>query len=120
MLLVLAICVFLLLTWAWWKLPWKNLWDDDGTFININDLKYLKLIAFVLSYLTLMWVFSVARAVSRNFLNIDFISGFFNLAFGFLLSAILPVIICTLVVGFILFLEDKKLRKSLERGLPIR
>jgi len=102
------------------KLPWKDNMNDDGMIIGVNDLKYVKVFLYVISYLLLMFFFAIMRSITLNFLSLDNVSIVFNWLFWIMFSFLWPLIVVSLILTVVSFLNGKKLMKALERGVPMR
>lgn len=98
------------------SLPFKNHRSDNGYIISVNDLKYVKVFLWFLSYLLLMSIFGLARGVAANFIPEIGFYKVFQWMFSFMLAFLWPLMVLTLLFSLILFFQDKKLRKGLERG----
>ena len=102
------------------KIPFKNIRNDEGRIISINDFKFIKILLLGLSYILLMWVFFLLKIISQAFLNLGVTTALFNFLFWFMLSGLFPIFVIFIFFALVLFLEDKKLQKALLRGLPVR
>lgn len=118
--LVVLIFAFLLFLTGSIKLPFKDVRNDEGSIISINDLKYLKVSCMVFAYLTLMAIFGIMRQISANFLYLNDIYRIFQWMFWFMLSLVYPLIILSVLFMLIVFINSKKMQKFLERGVPMR
>jgi hypothetical protein len=116
--LVGALFLFAVCMYITWKLPWKNKRDAGGEIISVNDLKYLKLFFVPIDYVLLMWIFGILRSISANYLILSGPALIFQWAFWVMLSFALPLTVVGLWLLFILLINDKKIRRALERGIP--
>lgn len=121
---IIFICVliftFLLLLYGSIKIKFGNHRAADGTIISINDLKYLKVVCMVFSYLILMAIFGIMRQITANYLYLNGASKTFQWLFWFMLSFTWPIIVFSVIMMLVMFLTGKKLNKALMRGVPIR
>lgn len=101
------------------KIKWKNPRNDRGVILGINDLKYLKLFLWFVSYLILIFIFFSFRHVSF-IANWDVAGNFFNGTFWFLIVFLLPIFILTVTSAFVSFFADKKILRLIERGFKVR
>lgn len=115
-LIVMSFIVFLLLLYASIKIPFKNIRNNEGVMVAINQLKWLKVASIGLNYIVLMFIFGLSGALSRNFLAGLGIENFFNWGYFILLSLLIPFAILSIVLGFIVFITDKRLYKKIKRG----
>jgi hypothetical protein len=119
-LLISALIIFLLCLYGAMNIPWSNPRDNDGRVISINELKYLKIFLWALCYLFFMTLNYILMALSKNFMSFDLASGIFQLIGDTMLFGIWPVIVVSLIITLIVFLDDKKRRKAMLRGFNIR
>ena len=117
---VISIFIFLLCFWGALVIPFANPRNTEGFIISFNDLKFVKILLWAFSYLILIWVFFMAREISGSFLNLDVATTFFYLVYNFLVAALFPIFVATLLIFIILFVNSKKLKKKLIRGIPTR
>jgi len=118
--LLAAFGLFFLCLYYAVKIPWKHQRNEDGEVIGINDLRYVKLFLIVMSYFILMFVSGLLRSITANFIPELGVSGFFEWIFWIMLSLMYPIIVCSLILGLIIFINNKKLQKAIQRGLPIQ
>lgn len=118
--LVIAFFIFCLLVFGSFKIPWRNSKDETGKVLDVNDFKWVKLACMVFSYLVLMFILSLTHDITINFLFLDNVGNFFQGAYMVLLTLFYPMmVLMPWVVMFILF-QDRRVKKLLERGLPVR
>lgn len=118
--LVALIFVFVLSLTGAIKLPWKHGRSSDGIIVSVNDLRYLKIILYVVSYLVLMFFFGIMRSISANFLFMEGYSGVFNWLFWIMFSFLFPLMILSLVIIIATFLKNLKIKESIFRNVPLR
>ncbi len=102
------------------KIPYNNPRGEQGDIISINDLKYVKVFLIVLSYLLLMFIFGVTRAITANYLFLNGAHKVFNFLFMLMFYFTWPIIVCSIIFTFILFINGKKMKHILSRGVPLR
>lgn len=118
--LVGAICVLGLSLYGSIVIPWRDYKSpDSGQVIGMNDWKFLKLFLIVTDYLLLMWVFGIIRSITANFLFLVGASKVFNWLYWIMISFAFPIIIVGMLVFIISWLNGKKMKEALSRGLPI-
>jgi len=118
--LIALIFIFLLCLFGAIKLKWRPERGGDGTIIGVNDLKYLKVLLYVASYLLLMFIFGVMRGITANFLFMTGFSGLFKLMYWMMLSFLFPLMVMAIVFAIIAYLKDLKIKESIFRNVPIR
>jgi len=112
--------IFLLCLLGAIKLRWKNQRDEMGYIISVNDLKYVKLMLIVLCYILLLWMFGILRAMTGNYLELNAASNLFYYLYWIMLAFMWPIIVVSVILGFIMWVESKKIKKILNRGVPFR
>lgn len=117
-LFVLGIILFSLSFYGAIKIPFYNTVSGDEETISINDLKYVKIFLWFVSYLLLIWIAFVSWNLSYGFLVFNIMSEMFKVIFYFLLVLLLPIFITLIIISFINYFNDKKIRYALERGMP--
>jgi len=118
--IIVLIFVFILTLYSSIVLPFKNIRDDENKYIiSMNDLKYVKIIMIALSYLIFMSILGLSRGISAYFLTDIGIYKVFQWTYWIMFSFVWPIIVCSFIFMIILYLNDKKVRHALERGLPI-
>ncbi len=115
--LVAITLIWLLVVFWSIKIPFRNNKNDSGQLISINDFKYLKIFFIALSYILLMWTIGILRSLSANYLLLSGAGKIFNYLFWIMFSFLWPLMIFALVVGIVVWFDDKKLNKKLKRGL---
>lgn len=120
--IVMVIGLMLLLSitiYGAFAVPWKNNRNENEEVISINDLKYLKVVAWIFAYLELLFIISILKNLS-GYLLIEGTYAFFNTAYFFLLIAMLPFFPLLIFFTIIIWLSDKKTQRAIERGIPVR
>lgn len=116
---LLSIVLFLLSLYGAIKIKWKHQRDNSGNIVGINDLKYIKLLLWFVTYLLLIFITYSFRYVSYVG-NLDVAGNFMNAIFWFLIVFLLPVFIITFLIGIISYLDAKKIDKLIRRNLKVR
>lgn len=112
----LCLWLFLSLTGALF-IPFKNKVNDEGKVISVNDLKYLKIFCIVQVYLALMFLSGFITGLADTYITLNNYSAMFRYLYVILLAFIFPTIIVSLLLAGIIFLEDKKTKQLLYRGI---
>jgi len=113
--LIGALFVFFLLSYGAIAIPFKDVRNEEGKVVSVNDLKYFKVFFMVLSYIMLMWIFGILYSITSTFLILNGIEKFFYYLFIIMLSFLWPAIVLSLIICLILFIDGKKMRKRLLR-----
>lgn len=118
--LIGALFVFALSLYGSIVLPWKHQRNADGYVIGVNELRYFKLFLIVFTYLTLTFIFGILRSITAHFLSFDNVSKFFELFYWIMIRLLWPILVVSLIVFIVGWLNGKKLTEQLNRGLPIK
>ncbi len=109
--------MFFLTLWGAIVLPIKNRRNGLDEVIDVDYLKYAKLVFMFLSYTLLMWIINLLLTLSNSFITLSQFSGFFTMTFEILRALMWPIFVLMIIVFFILGARDLKLSKLLTRGL---
>lgn len=118
--LLFTLILFILCLYGAIRIESGNPKDDEGRVISINDAKHLKPLLGFFAYIFAIWIFFNLWQISISFLFIDMASQIFYFLFVVSLVCFLPVIIITAITLFVRGIQDKKLRRDLDRGVRSR
>ncbi len=119
-LLIGVFFIFFLTLWGAIVLPIKNRRNGLDEVIDVDYLKYAKVIFMFLSYTLLVWIVNLLLTLSNSFIILSQYEGFFTMVFQILRALIWPIFVIMIVVFFLLGARDLKLNKLLTRGFRIR
>jgi hypothetical protein len=108
---VLGLCV-----WGTITIPYSNHSDEDGNVFSVNNLKYVKIFLGAMSYAMLILFFGLTRSILDNYVPNSGIAGFFDVGYWLTLNGLFVAIPCIFVWLIMLFWDDKKINKMLDRG----
>jgi len=118
--MVLLSCIFLLSTAGIFLIPAKNNTDDDGYFVGISKLKYLRPVFFILSWALLLAIMFTASNISYLYLETtmmgDLLFNFYTIMF----TLTLPMFFFWFIYIFVSIFRDNEMKKMLERGVDIK
>lgn len=117
--LFLALTIFGLCLWGAIKIPFDNKRDDVGKVVGMNDLKYVKIFLWFMSYLIAISILFMGQTVA-GILEMGVAFGLFRWGFWFLIVFLLPSFIMLMTVMFIRFWADKKVFDMIERNVFIK
>ena len=118
---VFAILFFILSVWGAISLPFKNKTDAmTGYIFAIEILKYLKIVCWMIAYLTLMVIFYFIYIMTYSFINLDFVGKIFYFAFYGMVILLLPMFIIGIYVIIANWIRDSQVADALQRGFRIR
>ena len=118
-LLAISFVIFLITLYSSIKVKWKHERDGEGRILNISDTRWFKPLLMGASYYLFVWMAFLIHGISLNYLTLSGISGLFNVIWLTAFGLMLPLTAVILVFIIIVILEDKKLWKKIERGLPV-
>lgn len=118
--LIFTLILFLLCLYGSIVIKSENPRDEEGKVISINDSKHLKPLLALFAYIFAIWIFFNLWQISISFLFIDMASQIFYFLFVTSLICFFPIIIITALTFLVRGIQDKKLRRDLERGLNPR
>jgi len=119
-LFVIVLIVLAATAWAGSITPFRNPRDEMGSVLNINNMKYIKVMFFVFCYLEFLFLVSIARNITVGFLSLNGMGAFFNIVFIILLALLLPLFPLIIWFTVVLWLADQRTQQMLERGLPVK
>ena len=103
----------------WWAviIPWAETRNLEGEIISMNNLRYLKILLWFISYIFLIWITFLLKAITENFLYIDVAAKIFNTTFWFLVVFLFPIFTLLIIFTVIIFLRNLKLGKLIADGI---
>lgn len=119
-LFIIVLIVLAATSWAGAITPFKNPRNEMGSVLNVNNMKYVKVVFFVFCYLEFLFLMSIARNITVGFLSLDGMGAFFNIVFIILLALTLPLFPLIIWFTVVLWLADKRTQSMLSRGLPVK
>lgn len=117
--LVICVVFFLLSLFGAIKVPFDNKRDERGYIIGLNDLKYVKIFLWFVSYILLLSIFFIAQTVT-GFLEAGVATNIFNAGFWFLLVFLFPAFTLFLIMVIVRFVKDKKIEELSLRNIKVR
>jgi len=118
--LAVLIFVFLLSLYGTIVFPWKHQRNPDGTILSINNFKCVKVLLFFISYLLLMFIFGIVKAITENFLYLMNIGNVFRWLFWIMFSFLWPLMVVLTLVAVVSYLNNLKIKEGLFRNAEVR
>ncbi len=118
--LIALFLTFLLTLYGSMKIPFRNHRDENYNIVGINDMKYVKVFLMIMSYIILMFIFAIIRAILQNLLFKSEFHKIFAWLFWLMFSFFIPAFLVSFVFLVLVWLNDKKIHKALTRGVPFR
>jgi hypothetical protein len=115
-LLTLFVFLFIVCLGVIARLPSSNNYDDEGTLLSINQLKYLRPILYVFAYLLLVAIIFMGSNVALGYLETTLIGDVLFVIYQIMFR--LAPLMVTLWFLYLLYsiFQDKKMKKYLQRG----
>jgi hypothetical protein len=117
--LVISLVLFLLCLYGSIKIPWNNKTDDQGYIVEMNDLKYVKLFLWFITYFFLLFISWLTSSVAK-FLELGMAAKFFDIFQSFLLILFFPVFLIVFATGLFKAFSERNFNKLIGRNLKIR
>ena len=112
----LLVFLFVITLFVIGKLPSGNTKSDDGYFIEINNLKYLRSVFVVIAYCILLAIVFISSNVSYLFLESTMVGDLLFKLFMGMGWMMIPMLFIWFIYIFISAIQDKEIKKILERG----
>jgi hypothetical protein len=116
-LFLLLIFFFVVTLYTIARLPKSNDKDHEERILSINKLKYLRPVGWVFLYLLVVMIFYLASNIAFAYLPEQLLARTFFLIFRLLFMFAPLIFILWLIKLFVMIIEDRKLKKMLERGI---
>jgi len=117
---VVGLVLFFLFLYSAVRIEWKHPRSAEGKIVSVNDLKYLKIAFWILSYLILMFIMGIASSLTSNYLYFTGVAGFFRMIYVFMLTLMFPITAIAFFLAIVVALDNYVLKKNLTRGLNPR
>lgn len=114
-----ALFVFIFSVWAFLRIEWKDHVNEEHKLVGISGYKYLKVLMFFVSYMVLLFIFSIGNDMATSFLFLQGAGQFFKISYLVLLVSIGPAVIVTFAFLIINILSDQKIQQEIIRGIPL-
>lgn len=98
-------------------IPKGNNKDDDGYFIGVNNLKYLKPVLYVICWILIVVIAFMSSNIAFLFLEDTMIGSFFFKLYQMMFYLTLPMITIWFIYIFVMIFKDRELKNMLERGV---
>ena len=120
-LIFIVFLVFVISVYGTIKLPMKNpRSEEDDQILGVSNLKYAKILLGYFSYMVLLFIFGIGEDLTTNYLPLTSVHTFFDLGYLYLVILALPLLFMTFAIFVISWINDKKIQRILERGIPER
>jgi len=114
--ILILLFTFLLTLYGAINTKWEHLKNEQNEVLSINNLRYVKVFLFTMSYLLMMFLFGLSYKFFRE-ADMQGFTDFFYYTYTVLQSLMYPIIIATVIIFFIIFITNKKLLNNLKLGV---
>lgn len=114
--LFILVAVLIVLIYGAISMEWSHQRNSDGIVSSLSNKRIYKIALMTLSYFCLMWIFGILRRTAESFLILSGTEKFFTYLYVIMLSLAMPIMICAIIIGFIVWIQNMKLEKKLARG----
>lgn len=114
--ILILLFAFALTLFGAFKVRWQHTRNDEGKVISINNFRYIKVFLFCMAYLEVMFLFGLSYKFF-NEANIEGFTEFFNFVYQLFLNLMYPIIVLTIIIFFVIWINNIKLKKKNELGL---
>lgn len=101
------------------KLPSRDAMDEQGRIIQVNWLKNLRPMMWLLNLAILISIFYITSSLCIVYLGAGFIGDYLFAIFRILFIFMIIMIPLYTIWFFIRIIEDKEMKRLIERGVPI-
>lgn len=102
------------------KIPWDNRRSEEGYVIDINDLKYVKIFLWWITYALAIVIAYIMYSLAYGFLYMNTMADIFKWVYWLLLGFFFPIVGVSFVVLVARKLNDGKLEAMIARGIPVK
>lgn len=115
-LLTLLVFVFLLICIGTPMLPGKDNYDEEGTLISINQLKYIRPVLWFVAWFILLGIMFVTSNVALAYMGTELMGNVFFTIFQVMMALSFPMVLIWFIYIFYNLFQDKEMKKHIERG----
>lgn len=114
--ILIILFTFFLTMYGAGRIEWKSKKNSEGKILTINNFRYVKIFLYTLAYFELMFLFGLSYKVCRE-ADIEGFAQFFNFIYQFFLHFMYPLMIGLIIIIFVIWISNKKLKERLKLGL---
>ena len=118
--ILLLSCLFCFCFYWAISLPWNHPRDEDGYILQFNDLRYVKLMMWFISYVLLIGVSWLAYNITWGLLSFNTAGNIFNFVYWFLISLFFPILVLFAITTVVNFIFGKKLQDAMRGGIRLK
>lgn len=102
------------------SLPWSHTRDEDGYILQFNDLRYVKMMMWFVSYILLIGISWLAYNITWGLLSFNTAGNIFNFVYWFLISLLFPILVLFAITTVVNFIFGKKLQDAMRGGIRLK
>ena len=102
------------------SLPWNHTRDEEGYILQFNDLRYVKLMMWFVSYILLIGISWLAYNITWGLLSFNTAGNIFNFVYWFLISLLFPILVLFAITTVVNFIFGKKLQDAMRGGIRLK
>lgn len=114
--IIILLFTFFLTIYGADKIRWKHTKSDDGKILSVNNFRYVKVLLFTMAYFELMFLFGLSRKLFSE-AGIDGFTQFFNFIYNIFLYLMYPLIIASIIIVFVIWINNKKFQNKIKLGI---
>ncbi len=99
------------------KLPSKDNYDEEGTLLSINQLKYLRPVLAMVSFFLIIAIVYVGSNIAFAYMGTTLLAEILFAVFKILFGLSLPIVVVWFCYIFYSIFKDREMKKYLERGV---
>ena len=98
-------------------LPSKDNYDEEGTLISINQLKYVRPVLYAVSWFLLISLVFITSNIALAYLETTLIGDLLFKLFQVMMALSLPMVVLWFIYIFYNIFQDEKMKGYIERGI---
>lgn len=102
------------------SIPWSHTRDEDGYILQFNDLRYVKMMMWFVSYILLIGISWLAYNITWGLLSFNTAGNIFNFVYWFLISLLFPILVLFAITTVVNFIFGKKLQNAMRGGIRLK
>ena len=118
--LAILVLLFVLNLIAIPLIPSKNKKDEQGFFVAISNLKYVRCVLYASAWGILIGLMFISSSISFLYLESTLMADIFFNAYRILMALTLPGVFLWFILIFVNVFRDKEMKSLIERGVSIR
>ena len=114
--IIVLLFLFIISLYGALTIKWSHSRGRDNEVLSINNLRYVKVFLFTSCYLLLMFLFGLSYKLF-NEAGLEGFDNFFYFLYTMFQALLIPILISTIIIWFIIFITNKKLLENIKLGV---